>query len=813
MCGLVIIRISLIRFISNVSFAKFMPRCERVHSVTDTMLLKLKAQCPDTELEVLLCWANMARNSLQMWHGFSSYQLVFGQNPNLPNIMTAHPPAFVGSTTSEVLAKHLNSLHAARKAFIESESAERIRRALRSKVRAAEQKYEHGDRVFYKRDGQDRWLGPGKVVFQDGKVIFVRHGGVFVRVSPNRLVKFESEFMTGESQEEEVLTRDSDLNKPKGNIAQSIVETIDSTEKVMVDDEQLPAKKRFPKKDDIIDIETVVGEPWVSATVLGRGGKASGKHKDWVNVEFKNGDQGCINIENTQWRPSVIEQVNIVLLPKTRHNESKCVDAKLEEIRKLKDFDTYDEVEDMGQFQLSTTWVLWEKGDEVRARLVARGYEEPDEIQKDSPTISKSGMRTFLAMAASHEWTIKTTDIKSAFLQGNPLKRDVYIQPPKEAKVQKGFIWKLKKCLYGLHDAARKFFNSIYEALKRLQCQQSHLDPALFYFYRNDTLSGLFACHVDDFLHAGNQYFDELVMKNLRDRFLAGKLEEGIFKYVGFQIIQTSCGIVLDQGEYVDGLDIVKIDSTRLSQKLDKLTPTEHTLLRAITGRLNWAVQGSRPDLAFDMIDLSMKFKMAVVADLLQAIKSISKLKQNDSKIYFPNIGEIRNCSIVTFSDAAHANLSDGVSSAGAHIVFLVGDKNKCCVLSWQAQKIKRVVRSSIAAETLSLQESLENAVYLRSLIEEILRITSCSIAIDAVVDNRSVVEAIHSTKFVDDKYLRINIAAIKESIQTGQVRSVRWCPGSIQLANVLTKRGAQSRLLLDILQSGQLNLEGWKVG
>ena len=89
--------------------------CERVHSVNDNILLKLKAQCLDTELEVLLCWANMARNSLQMWHGFSSYQIVFGQNPNLPNIMTAHPPAFVGSTISELLAKHLKTLHAARK--------------------------------------------------------------------------------------------------------------------------------------------------------------------------------------------------------------------------------------------------------------------------------------------------------------------------------------------------------------------------------------------------------------------------------------------------------------------------------------------------------------------------------------------------------------------------------------------------------------------------------------------------------------------------------------------------------------------------
>ena len=35
-------------------------------------------------------------------------------------------------------------------------------------------------------------LGPGTVLFQDGKVVFVRHGSVFVRVSPNRLQKVKS---------------------------------------------------------------------------------------------------------------------------------------------------------------------------------------------------------------------------------------------------------------------------------------------------------------------------------------------------------------------------------------------------------------------------------------------------------------------------------------------------------------------------------------------------------------------------------------------------------------------------------------------
>lgn len=165
--------------------------CERVHEVTDMMHTKLEDENKTVNIETLLAWANMARNSLQMWNGFSSHQLIFGQNPNLPNIMKADLPALEGSTSSETLSKHLNTLHEARRAFILSEADERIRRALRTKVRAAEEKYDNGDLVFYKREGRERWLGPGKVVFQDGKVVFVRHGVVFVRVSPNRLCKIK----------------------------------------------------------------------------------------------------------------------------------------------------------------------------------------------------------------------------------------------------------------------------------------------------------------------------------------------------------------------------------------------------------------------------------------------------------------------------------------------------------------------------------------------------------------------------------------------------------------------------------------------
>ena len=86
--------------------------CERVHTITDSMLMKLEADYGKTNDQALFCWANMARNSLQMWNGFSSHQLVFGINPKLPNIMQDSLPGLESSTSSETFAKHMNVLHA-----------------------------------------------------------------------------------------------------------------------------------------------------------------------------------------------------------------------------------------------------------------------------------------------------------------------------------------------------------------------------------------------------------------------------------------------------------------------------------------------------------------------------------------------------------------------------------------------------------------------------------------------------------------------------------------------------------------------------
>jgi len=580
-----------------------------------------------------------------------------------------------------------------------------------------------GIKFFYKRDGKEKWLGPGKVVFQDGKVVFVRHGGVFVRVSPNRLCK-ENGVKLGDMKcyeriANEKLRHTSEIglndngvqeNKQSPSITEYVPnvnkEDEKNLEQTKYNDNQLVSSL---KEKDTIQYKLPNSDDWIKAKVIGRAGKMTGANRNWLNVhEEVSNENKSVDLGKLEWKKVIIddeEDINMI----NEITVEKQIDAKHIELDKLRNFNTYQEVKDSGQHALSTRWVVTNKDKQVKARLVARGFEEEYLMSSDSPTIGKGAIRMFLSICSSHNWIVKTTDIKSAFLQGKELKRDIYLKPPKESNTPNGIIWKLNHCLYGLKDGARQFYLSVKEELIKLGCKQANLDPALFYMHTDGKLNGFICCHVDDFLHAGNEQFDA-IMDKFRLRFCAGKIEERNFKYIGFQLIQDSSGIILDHSNYMETLTTEVIDPTRALNKQDILGPDEQTMYRKLLGQLNWAVQGSRPDMAFEMIDLSTKLKEANIGDLLRAIKAVNRLKDIKSIILFPNLHqEFKNWEIIVFTDASLANICCGKGSIGAHIVWLKNDEGRCCPLAWQANKIKRVVRSTIAAEALSLQEGLES--------------------------------------------------------------------------------------------------------
>ena len=121
------------------------------------------------DLNIALAWGVSAENASKNVHGFSPDQLVFGRNPNFPNVFHNELPALEGRTVSEIVASNLNAMHAARQQCIKSECLENIARASRHQTRTYRNtSYSTGDLVYYKRDQFKTWKGPATVIGQNG---------------------------------------------------------------------------------------------------------------------------------------------------------------------------------------------------------------------------------------------------------------------------------------------------------------------------------------------------------------------------------------------------------------------------------------------------------------------------------------------------------------------------------------------------------------------------------------------------------------------------------------------------------------------
>ena len=164
----------------------------------------------------------------------------------------------------------------------------------------------------------------------------------------------------------------------------------------------------------------------------------------------------------------------------------------------------------------------------IKARLVCRGFEEMVKVQADSPTGSKETLHMLLALAATNDWTVKSGDVKNAYLQRAQLDREVYMEAPAEAK-KEGMVWKLDKAVYGMYDAGRRWFFKVEETLVKLGCVKSKYDHCLFTYRQAGQLAGIILLWVDDIFHAGSKEFEEKVMTKIHNEFLIGRTAEETF--------------------------------------------------------------------------------------------------------------------------------------------------------------------------------------------------------------------------------------------------------------------------------------------
>ena len=806
---------------------------ERHHLVLAQTVLKTKEDLK-CSWEVALSWGLNAKNSLQMFGGFSSYQLAMGRNPPLPNVIDNKLPALEGTTSSKIVAENLTAMHKAREEFIKCESNNKIRKALRSQIRTCNDDfYNIGDKVYYKRRRDNKWHGPANVVGRDSHSYLVKHSYRFCVVHPRDMQLYRAtinDTVTSREKGDQSLNMENSLPAElRGGAHVSPIKTNleglpsipeegepineETNEPSISQQNSQQRKKRvvLPKARThvrYLPMDNDGSDSWKKAFIHSRAGKATGKYPNHLNVQLEDNEE-VLEVDwsefASEWEEVVVDEKanaeqQVLITGHLGHYDQRVIDAKNTELQKFINNDVYVECPDEGQFTVSVRWVVTEKADgKVKCRLVARGFEEDTEaIRTDSPTCSRDTLRVLMSLVVSMGWNIKHIDVESAFLQGKKLDREVFIRPPLEAETDK--IWKLNKCIYGLADAPRMWFTELSETLEGIGMEVCTYDESFLYWRHEGRLRGIMGVHVDDILNGGGDDFQKNVMEQLKSKFTLSMDVEGNFLYTGLEIKQKNNCIELSQNGYIDELCKISINRERIGDNKLPVSKMEYKDLRSVCGQMLWVCSQTRPDMAYQTCVASNSTSSATVGDLKNVNKAIDYMQKNRLTLKYPKL-DLNDVYLVTFCDAAYANLKDG-SSQGALIIFLTARNGKCCPLAWQSKKIKRLVKSSLSGESWAMIEAVETAELLQKMLQEIINVKS--IPIICMTDCNSLYNELHTSNTIEDKGLRVPIGGLRRKVKNKEF-TVKWIPKELQLADPLTKAGAPNKELREVLATGAL--------
>ena len=106
------------------------------------------------------------------------------------------------------------------------------------------------------------------------------------------------------------------------------------------------------------------------------------------------------------------------------------------------------------------------------------------------------------------------------------------------------------------------------------------------------------------------------------------------------------------------------------------------------------------------------------------------------------------------------------------------------------------------------MSECADAAIFIATMYREIMfgKQSAQVFPIEIITDNKSLRDALQSKKVVSEKRLRIDIAALKESIDENNITKITWVNAEKQLADCLTKEGASSYKLVDVLKENMLH-------
>ena len=153
---------------------------------------------------------------------------------------------------------------------------------------------------------------------------------------------------------------------------------------------------------------------------------------------------------------------------------------------------------------IESRWVYRSKGDEVRARIVAKGYtehiEDQDDVYASTPLFAV--LRILLALSMARGWIVQVGDISTAFLHALAATAGLVLRPPEEYYTNPNILWRLHKAMYGLRSSPKAWQEHLAKVLTDLGLKRLQSEPNV---YTNGKV--YIMVYVDDLLFTGETWW------------------------------------------------------------------------------------------------------------------------------------------------------------------------------------------------------------------------------------------------------------------------------------------------------------------
>jgi hypothetical protein len=460
-----------------------------------------------------------------------------------------------------------------------------------------------------------------------------------------------------------------------------------------------------------------------------------------------------------------------------------------------------------GRKVIGGRWVLPTKHDadgkfvKRKARWVALGYRQEPGIDYDetfASVIKTTTLRYILSLAALHDLELASFDVTGAFLAGELDIQDILVASPIGFDVpgQEGWVWDLRKPLYGLKQGPRCWKKALHDFLTSFGMIPSYADDCLYTLHDGTDFLYL-TIHVDDGILASNSV---PLLHRFRDAIrtvFKTKWTSDPTLHLGFNINRDRAKgtLRLSQQTYltevVEHFDLADCNTAKLpispsvAQDLAPATDVEvaaakHLPYRNLLGKIAWAANGSRPDIAFAANFLARSNTryshrhFAAAKGLLRYLAGIL-----DYAITFRTNGP----PLTIYSDADYAGCVDSSRSTGGYVVVHAGG-----AICWSLKRQDVVSLSTTESEYIALGEAATQTIWLRRLIASLDRTPIVYPPTTILGDNQG------SLYFAKDpvnhrraKHIAVRHHWMREKIADGELK-LEWVSTKENAADVLTK-------------------------